>query len=197
MPARTRLRTPAVQPCPGPPRPVPAARPPRAFLDLGAALTAPGRARDWTAQILRKWRMTGLSDTAVLIVSELVTNAVKASQGLDRPVIRLALTLNQGALAILVRDGHPGVPQAQHPGADELSGRGLLLVETLSARFGWHPLEGEDQGKIIWAVLEAAPAAPGDPAARFTPLAPARPERARHPASGRAGPRTPCAHARH
>jgi hypothetical protein len=120
---------------------------------------------------------------------------VNASRALGRPVIRLILTLDRGELAILVRDDHPGAPRTRHPGADEENGRGLLLAEALSDRFGWYPLE-QGPGKVTWAVLEAAPAASSDPAARFMPLAPAWPERARHLASGHAGPCTPRAHAR-
>jgi len=49
-------------------------------LDLGAVPTAPGCARAWTRQILWEWRLTGLSDTAEVIVSELTTNAVLTSR---------------------------------------------------------------------------------------------------------------------
>jgi anti-sigma regulatory factor (Ser/Thr protein kinase) len=194
MPARTAPRTGAAQSCPSSHRPA-LAGPPRAFLDLGAVLTAPGCARAWTRVILWEWGLACLADTAEVVVSELVTNSVNASRALGRPVIRLILTLDRGELAILVRDDHPGAPRTRHPGADEENGRGLLLAEALSDRFGWYPLE-QGPGKVTWAVLEAAPAASSDPAARFMPLAPAWPERARHLASGHAGPCTPRAHAR-
>jgi anti-sigma regulatory factor (Ser/Thr protein kinase) len=155
-----------VWPCPGPPRSVnerPAlgrptvTRLPRAFLDLGAILTSPACARAWTRQILREWRLTDLSDAAELIVSELVTNAVTAACGLDRPAIQLVLTFDVGELAIRVRDGNPGNPQTRHPGADDVCGRGLLLVETLSDRTGWYPREGGGPGKTVWAVLSCSP----------------------------------------
>jgi anti-sigma regulatory factor (Ser/Thr protein kinase) len=156
MPARTASRTPD-PPCPNLPRPAPA-RPPRAFLDLGAVPTASGCARAWTRQILWEWRLTHLADTAELVVSEMITNSVSASQRLDRPgspAIRLILTLERGELAVLVRDDHPGAPRRKAPGAYDESGRGLLLVEALSTRFGWYPLEGG--GKVTWAVFTGAP----------------------------------------
>ena len=158
MPARTAPRAPAEQPCSRRPRPAPApTRPPRAFLDLGALLTAPGCARAWTREILWEWGLADLADTIEIVVSEMVTNSVNASRALGRPVIRLILTLDRGELAVLVRDDHPGAPQTRHPGADEESGRGLLLAEALSDRFGWYPLE-QGPGKVTWAVLAIRPA---------------------------------------
>jgi anti-sigma regulatory factor (Ser/Thr protein kinase) len=156
MPARTASRTPG-PPCPNPSRPAPA-RPPRAFLDLGAVPTAPGCARAWTRQILWEWRLIHLADIAELVVSEMITNSVSASQRLDRPgspAIRLILTLDHGELAVLVRDDHPGAPRRGNPGKDDETGRGLLLVEALSTRFGWYPLEGG--GKVTWAAFTGAP----------------------------------------
>ena len=152
MPARTAAVTGAPRSCQGPPGQAPA-RPPRAFLDLGAVLTAPGCARAWTRAILREWGAAEQADTAELVASELVTNSVNACTGLDRAVIRLVLTLDRGELAILVRDDHPGVPMAAQPGADDEGGRGLLIVETLSDRCGWYPLEGAKPAKVTWAVI--------------------------------------------
>ena len=122
MPARTATLT-------GPPRTrqeAPGrtpARPPRAVLDLGAVLTAPRCARAWTREILWEWGAAELADAAELVASELVTNSLNACAGLDLAAIRLVLTLDQGELAILVRDSHPGVPLATQPGADDESGQ--------------------------------------------------------------------------
>jgi anti-sigma regulatory factor (Ser/Thr protein kinase) len=156
MPTRSVPRTGAVQPRPCPPRPA-EIRLPRAFLDLGAILTSSACARAWTREILVEWRLTELSDVAELVVSELVTNAVTAACGLDRPTIRLILTFDRGELAILVRDGNPGIPQPRNPREDDVCGRGLLLVETLSDRAGWYPLVGGGPGKVVWAVLSCSP----------------------------------------
>lgn len=151
MPAPPPPRTAGAQPCRAHPQSAPG-RPPRAFLDLGAVLTAPRCARAWTKQILWEWQLTELSDTAELVVGELVANSVKASRGLDRPALQLILTFDLGELAMLVRDNHPGAPQTRHPDADAESGRGLLVVENLTARSGWYPLE-DGTGKVVWAVL--------------------------------------------
>jgi anti-sigma regulatory factor (Ser/Thr protein kinase) len=146
MPARTAPRTPGPQPRPRRPWP-------RAFLDLGAVLTAPACARAWTREILWEWGAAELADTAELVASELVTNSVTHSAGPDGAVIRLVLTLDQGELAILVRDNNPGVPMARQPGEDEEEGRGLLIVEQLSERCGWYPLENAKPTKVTWAVI--------------------------------------------
>ena len=186
MPARTPTMTGAPRSRPQPPAQVPA-RPPRAFLDLGAVLTAPGCARAWTREILWEWGAAELADTAELVASELVTNSVTHSPGPEGAVIRLVLSLDQGELAILVRDDNPGIPVAGHPGADDEEGRGLLIVEQVSDRCGWYPLNDPEHAKVTWAVLTAAGQAasllpaPALPARRRPAPAPARAARAARP----------------
>jgi anti-sigma regulatory factor (Ser/Thr protein kinase) len=156
-----------------PPQPVPAGRALRAVLDLGAVPTAPGCARAWTRQILREWRLGDLSEAAEGIVSELTTNAALASRQLISPVIGLVLTFDRGELAIAVRDFCLGVPQPRQADADDESGRGLMLVESMSDRSGWYPFEDGTPGKVVWAVIQATPVASSDLTARFMPPAPA------------------------
>ena len=190
--------TTASRPCPGPARP---ARPPRAFLDLGAVLTAPGCARAWTREILWEWGAAELAESAELVASELVTNAVNACAGPGGAGIRLVLTLDGGELAVLVRDSHPGAPLAGQPEADDESGRGLLIVDALSDRCGWYRLHGAQPAKVTWAVI-SAPASgsgelpeeadPGSPAtAAVARAAPALPTRPRHAPSLTTGMRAP------
>jgi len=177
-------QVPARRSCPGPPGQ--AARPPRAHLDLGAVLTAPGCARAWTREILWEWGAAELADAAELVASELVTNSVIACAGLDQAGIRLVLTLDKGELAILVRDCHPGVPLAVQPGADDEGGRGLLIVEHLSDRCGWYPLNDPEHAKVTWAVLTGA----GQAASRLpAPALPARHRPAPAPARAARAPR--------
>jgi hypothetical protein len=194
MPASTTARRPAVQHRPRPPQPPPD-RPPHAALDLGALPTAPGCARAWTRVILLEWQLAGLSDAGELIVSELATNALRASRREGTAFFSLVLTRGRSELAILVRDFCHGVPRAGDAGDEDESGRGLQLVQELSARSGWYPPDDGSPGKAVWAVLEAPPVASSDFAARFMTLAPARPERVRHLASDHAGPCTPRTHA--
>ena len=137
------------------PRPThpPPRRPLKAVLDLGAVLTAPGCARAWTREILWEWDAAELADDAELVASELVTNSVSACTRPDRAAIRLILTLDQGELAVLVRDDDPSAPVAAQPGVEDESGRGLLIVEHLSDRCGWYPLQGARPTKVTWAVI--------------------------------------------
>jgi hypothetical protein len=104
---------------------------PRAFIDLGAIPSAPGCARAWTREILWEWGLASVADRAETVVSEFVTNAVNACCGWNLAVISVILTFNRDELAILVRDGHPGVPLPGTPGEDDESGRGLLLAWSL------------------------------------------------------------------
>lgn len=149
MPAKTAATTGRAQPRPA------HGRQQHAFLSLDAVATSPRRARAWTCEVLGEWQLAGLADDAEAVVAELVANAaVHASAGPGLPVIGLELAFGDGVLAILVSDGNPALPQAPCPAADDESGRGLLIVEALSDRHGWHPLEGA-AGKVVWAVLQA------------------------------------------
>ena len=128
-------------------------QPARAVLDLDTLPTAPGCARAWTCRILLEWQLTGLLDSAELIVSELVTNAMLASRPQGRSFIRLSLTLDQGELGVFVRDYCRGTPQPTNVGDEDENGRGLLLVEAMSSRTGWYPPEDGVPGKVVWAAL--------------------------------------------
>ena len=135
--------------------PAPTRWPLRAALELGALPTAPGCARAWTLQLAWEWRLSRLADSAELIVSELVTNAVRASRRLDRPAIWLSLVSDREQLVILVRDFDPGTPAPRYASDNDESGRGLMLVEAISDRFGWdRPADGTP-GKVVWAAIEA------------------------------------------
>ncbi|MER5918401.1 ATP-binding protein, partial [Streptomyces sp. NPDC001982] len=104
-----------------------------------------------------------LQDPTQLIVSELVTNAVRHSTG----PIGLRLIHHQ-VLTCEVFDTDANSPRLRHPRATDENGRGLFLVTQLSRRWGARPEPG---GKIIWADqdLNSAPShaqASGTPPAR-------------------------------
>jgi anti-sigma regulatory factor (Ser/Thr protein kinase) len=135
----------------------------RTFLELGALPTAVPCARLHTRQVLWEWHLDALSDTAELVVSELVTNAVRASAGLTgsrrtgrwvpgTPPVRLWLFSDRQRVLIRVWDGNDRHPAPQHPGPDLESGRGLLLVDSLSTEWGSYPLE-KSSGKVVWALI--------------------------------------------
>jgi hypothetical protein len=137
--------------------------PHQSFLELGALPTAAPCARLHTTLMLWEWHLGALVRTAALIVSELVSNAVQASEGLTgsrfagqwspgTPPVRVWLSADEHRLVIQVWDGsdHPPVPQPVEPEAD--SGRGLLLVGALSAEWGCYTPE-KSSGKVVWAVV--------------------------------------------
>ena len=86
-------------------------------------------------------------------MSELATNAVRASRPAGAPFFRLILTYAQGELAILVRDLCPGIPRTRDAGDRDEGGRGLSLVQAVSGRSGWYPAGDGAPGKVVYAVL--------------------------------------------
>jgi anti-sigma regulatory factor (Ser/Thr protein kinase) len=132
-------------------------------LELGALPTAVPCARLHTRQVLWEWHLDALGDTAELIVSELVTNAVRASAGLTgsrrsgrwvpgMPPVRLRLSSDRRRVLIQVWDASDRHPAPQHPGPDAESGRGLLLIESLSTDWGSYQPE-RSSGKVVWAIV--------------------------------------------
>jgi anti-sigma regulatory factor (Ser/Thr protein kinase) len=104
--------------------------------------------------VLSTWGAAqGVVDNAELVLSELVTNALRVPS--DRQVgVRIARSLADGLLRLEVSDAGSGRPQVQAPQADEIGGRGLLLVETLAHRWGVDERAG-GIGTTVWAELKA------------------------------------------
>ncbi|MEU8679971.1 ATP-binding protein [Streptomyces sp. NPDC048611] len=105
-----------------------------------------------------------IMDGLLLIVSELVTNAVRHAALLS-PQIAVQLTLGANWLRVAVEDDHPYRPKALEADQGDLGGRGLWLVKTLTAEAGGkcgveHTRNG---GKAIWAELPLTPPATSPP----------------------------------
>jgi anti-sigma regulatory factor (Ser/Thr protein kinase) len=136
------------------PGPAPARWPLYAALPvLGALLTTPSCGRTWTRVLLSEWDLADLADTAELLVSELLTNAVRASRQRSGAVVHLSLASDGVRLLIMVRDFEEGAPSPRHAGGDDEDGRGLMLVDSLSSRHGWSPATDGAPGKVVWAIL--------------------------------------------
>lgn len=105
---------------------------------------------------LEQWGLTELTDTAELIVSELVTNAVRHAADPDQRLVetRYAL-LPDGSLRIEVHDAGDSRPELRRPLPDADSGRGLLLVDVLTGG-RWGVSDREGVGKLVWAVCAGA-----------------------------------------
>ncbi|MFJ3926811.1 ATP-binding protein [Streptomyces sp. NPDC090022] len=124
------------------------------------------RARSALHAVLADWGAgEELRHTAELVLSELVTNALRVRAPSDRQVgVRIAYSTSDGTLRLEVSDAGAGRPEVRRPGADEPEGRGLWVVEALSLRWGVGPRPG-GIGKTVWSELKA-PALDPAPATR-------------------------------
>jgi anti-sigma regulatory factor (Ser/Thr protein kinase) len=91
------------------------------------------------------------ADDTALIVTEIVTNAVRHGLSGD---VHLRIDLCGDALTVRVEDQTPykELPPAGVAGSEEESGRGLLLVEALAERWGHGPVE-DGPGTAVWALI--------------------------------------------
>ncbi|WP_327666631.1 SpoIIE family protein phosphatase [Streptomyces sp. NBC_00485] len=120
--------------------------------DLPADPAVVADARKEAARQLAEWDLEELVFTTELVVSELVTNAIRYAEG----PIRLRL-IRERALICEVSDGGATAPHLRHPRTTDEGGRGLLLVSQLTQRWGTRFVP---EGKVIWAEqsLEETPA---------------------------------------
>lgn len=140
--------------------------PMRARRAFEAKARSVAQARQFTRTQLEEWDARDLEDMAVLLVSELVTNAVVHA---GTPV-RLELGLDAHNLRIEVQDHHPGrsVPETAPPSLDAEGGRGLMITTALASTWG---VEYEAGSKRVWVVCRrpgAVPAPAGGTTARDT-----------------------------
>jgi serine phosphatase RsbU (regulator of sigma subunit)/anti-sigma regulatory factor (Ser/Thr protein kinase) len=100
-------------------------------------------ARTLVGRQLATWELHGLEFTTELIVSELLTNAIRYAGG----QVRLRL-IRDRALTCEVTDSSSAAPHVRHPRVSDEGGRGLLLVAQLTQRWG---TRHTTTGKVIWA----------------------------------------------
>ena len=109
---------------------------------LPGELTSAGEARALVSEPLEKWDLASMVPTTQLLVSELVTNAIRYTHG---PVtLRLLL---ERTLTCEIADSSPALPRMRYAARDDESGRGLQIVSQLSLRWGARRTAG---GKIVW-----------------------------------------------
>ncbi|MCO5973271.1 ATP-binding protein [Actinoallomurus soli] len=123
--------------------------------DLAALPESVREAREFTRDGLRTWGLAAMYDDVGLVVSELVTNAIRYAVGAtagpgDTPV-RLGLLRTVGRLTCAVADPSDEVPQQGEADFVSQSGRGLYLVAAFSDAWNWTPLYGH--GKVVWATF--------------------------------------------
>jgi hypothetical protein len=113
---------------------------------FGAGTTEAARARRFVAEKLTAWDRGDMVDDAVLVASELATNAVLHTES----SFSLTVARVDAVVRIAVHDTSPTVPMPKKAGPDAASGRGMRLVEAIAERWGSH---GHRDGKTVWADL--------------------------------------------
>jgi anti-sigma regulatory factor (Ser/Thr protein kinase) len=113
-------------------------------------------ARDFTAETLQSWGLDGLISEAVIIASELVTNAIKHGTCLTPPTadlarVELAWQRYASRVICVVTDGSTRQPVLAQADMGAESGRGLQVVHALAAAWGWMVLGARE--KAVWAAM--------------------------------------------
>lgn len=114
----------------------------------------PGLARAAVRRWLDGWGVGGdAADVAELLLSELVTNAVRHARRPPGRLVTVGVELSPGRLLrVEVADASEAPPRAREtPGPEDEGGRGLLLVESLAAAWGTYPRR--HVGKAVWFTL--------------------------------------------
>jgi anti-sigma regulatory factor (Ser/Thr protein kinase) len=115
----------------------------RVYLPIAESVPA---ARHFVVGVLRSWGLADLVPDAALIVSELATNALRHAGSPFRAVV----DRRGGGLRLGVEDATDTPLERRDAHPEDLSGRGVHIVEALSRRWGYSPLPG---GKVVWAEL--------------------------------------------
>jgi serine phosphatase RsbU (regulator of sigma subunit)/anti-sigma regulatory factor (Ser/Thr protein kinase) len=113
---------------------------------LPSELTSASRARTVIRRPLKRWGLTDLVPTAELLVSELITNAVRYAQG----KIGLRLVKENTSLFCEVLDDSAALPRLRHPEDHDERGRGLQVVSQVAQRWG---ARRAASGKVVWCEL--------------------------------------------
>lgn len=114
-----------------------------AFLPVPKAVPA---LRRFVAEVLTGWGEESLVDDAVLVTSELATNAI----GHARSPFHASVARSDRTVRITIEDAGPGSATSRVVTSEDSSGRGILIVEVLAERWG---IEARPEGKAIWAEL--------------------------------------------
>jgi hypothetical protein len=110
-----------------------------------------GRARQFLARHLDAWGLPHLTDSAQVIVSELVTNAIAHAHPLQMTLVATRFERLDAGVRIEVHDRNDGKPERREASADEESGRGLGLVDALTGG-QWGVSGRNGPGQTVWAV---------------------------------------------
>src|SRR5260221_5658149 len=115
-------------------------------------------ARAFTAATLRSWKLDGLVEEAVIVASELVTNAIRhgmcwAGADEDTAGVELAWQRQADRIVCVVTDCSSMPPVLEQADMSAESGRGRQVVSALAAAWGWVALSARE--KAVWAAFLA------------------------------------------
>jgi anti-sigma regulatory factor (Ser/Thr protein kinase) len=108
--------------------------------------TSAAAARDLVTTQCRAWHVGQLCDDVALVITELVVNAIRHA-GTE---VEIRMTAIAGGVRLEVHDGSTRPLRPRSAATSDEGGRGLLLVDALSHRYG---VEAESKGKRVWAEL--------------------------------------------
>jgi anti-sigma regulatory factor (Ser/Thr protein kinase) len=124
---------------------------------LPAGPAAAGEARSQVRTAIRSWDLPVDTDIAVLLTSELVTNAIRQEGG---KTVTLSIDCSRDQLRVDVHDASRSLPVMEDTVADAETGRGLMLVSALSDEWGFYSTPA---GKAVYFTLAFQPGlSPGD-----------------------------------
>nr|WP_229805830.1 ATP-binding protein [Microbispora rosea] len=122
-----------------------------------------------SAELSNAGLLASAVDDVVLIMSELLSNALRHAHPLPSGQLKVAWFWSQDQVEVAVSDGGACTePRAGHPTLSSLGGRGLGIVEYLAERWG---VRHEEEATTVWAVVPASwPARNGHPELSETPV---------------------------
>ncbi len=123
---------------------------PREQVELPFGLDGPAQARAVVSAWTERLGLEDVRDDVTLVVSEMVTNAVRHAG----PPVALELHAENGRVLIAVHDGSPDPPELRPAPSDAEGGRGLLLVDLICEEHGVRP---DPPGKTVWAAVPRPP----------------------------------------
>jgi anti-sigma regulatory factor (Ser/Thr protein kinase) len=118
----------------------------RRRMDLDGSPHCPAAARALAADVVADLHLEPVADDLALVVSELVTNAIRYAQ----PPVEIEIETTDDEVTVAVADGSPGRPLVKDADDEAEGGRGLTLIDRLAAETGVRP---QPPGKTVWAAL--------------------------------------------
>jgi anti-sigma regulatory factor (Ser/Thr protein kinase) len=135
----------------------------QSYLELAAFPSAVPCVRLHARQLLWEWGLRALAETTELVISELATNAIKASADIDRvppsaghhgvSCIAVLLASDRKQVLVNIWDSNPRPPKAADADENAEAGRGLLLVDALCEQWSWYMPKDGHNGKWVWAII--------------------------------------------